>query len=500
MSSGKSRVENKQQSIDYSGVEKMSNAKEVIKMAADNAVEYVDFRFTDVPGLQHHYSMPISELSEAVFEEGTGFDGSSIRGFQTIDSSDMLLIPDPTTAFLDPFMERTTLVLTCTVRDPITGEDYHKDPRIVAKKAIEHLKSTGLADTAYFGPELEFFILDGVTYTNQAHTSGFEIFSQEGLWTSGELHSEVDELPSSGHKTPPKMGYFPLSPLDSFQDLRSEMVSQLENVGIDIEIHHHEVGTAGQAEIDMRFDDMLRMADKVQTYKYVTKNVAAERGYSVTFMPKPLFGDNGSGMHTHQSLWKEGEPLFYDADDSQYANLSEMALHYIGGLLAHAPSVLAFSAPTTNSYKRLLPGYEAPINLAYSQRNRSAAIRIPMYSPSPKAKRLEFRCPDPTANPYLAFSAMLLAGLDGIKNKIEPAAPLDQNIYDMDPKDAADIPNVPSSLKESLDALEADNAYLLESGVFSQELLDSYIEGKREEVDKVETRTTPMEFELYYSI
>lgn len=475
----------------------MKKPADILELAKSEKAEFVDFRFTDVPGLQHHYSMPIHQLTEEIFDEGSGFDGSSIRGFQAIDNSDMILIADPNSAYMDPFTEHPTLCLTCIVRDPITKEDYPKDPRIVTQKSVEYMISTGIADIAYFGPELEFFVFDAVTFENNPESSGFSMHSQEAPWTSRLLHSPVDEIPSSGHKIPYKRGYFPLSPLDTFQDMRAEMVKALEGAGIEVEIHHHEVGTAGQAEIDLRFRDLLTMTDQVQLYKYIVKNVAALNGYTATFMPKPLYGENGSGMHVHQSLWKGKEPLFYDK--SGYAGLSKMAVHYIGGLLKHAPAVLAFAAATTNSYKRLLPGYEAPINLAYSSRNRSAAIRIPMYSDSPKAKRLEFRCPDPMANPYLAFSAMLMAGLDGIENEIEPIAPLDTNIYNMTEAELAKIPNVPRNLGEALDALETDNDFLTKSGVFPQSLLDSYIEGKREEIDAVETRPTPMEFELYYS-
>ncbi len=475
----------------------MTSPKEVIQMAKDAEAQFVDFRFTDVPGLQHHFSTPIRELTEDVFIEGLGFDGSSVRGFQSIDDSDMILIPDAETAMIDPINERKTLCLTCIVRDPITGEEYEKDPRVVAKKAVKHMESTGIADVAHIGPEPEFFIFDSVTYSNRPEGAGFEIFSNEGPWMSGDLMSETGRSLSSGHKIPHKRGYFPLPPLDTFQDLRSDMVDALESVGIEIEVHHHEVGTAGQAEIDMRFCNLLKMSDQVQTYKYIVKNVADQNGFSASFMPKPIFGDNGSGMHTHQSLWKDGEPLFYD--ESGYAGLSETAIYYIGGLLKHAHAVLAFAAPTTNSYKRLLPGYEAPINLAYSQRNRSAAIRIPMYSSSPKAKRIEFRCPDPMANPYLAFSAMLMAGLDGIKNKIEPIAPLDTNIYDLTETEREGIPNVPESLEEAISALENDNDFLTQGSVFTNSLLEAYIEGKREEIDVVSTRPTPMEFELYYS-
>ena len=475
----------------------ITNPKGAIKFAADNGAEFVDFRFTDVPGLQQHFSMPISELTEEIFEEGAGFDGSSIRGFQTIEASDMLLIPQPETAYMDPFNARPTVCLICTVRDPVTGENYDKDPRVVAIKARDHMKSLGIADTAYFGPELEFFIFDGAIYYNEAQSAGFAVESREGIWSSGDPETFSGEL-TSGHKIPHKLGYFPLSPMDTFQDLRSDMVDTLEKVGIKIEVHHHEVGTAGQAEIDMVFDEMVTMADKVQAYKYVIKNECAKAGFSATFMPKPIFGDNGSGMHTHQSLWNDGKPLFYGEEG--YAGLSEMARHYVGGLLKHAHAVLAFAAPSTNSYKRLLPGYEAPVNLAYSKRNRSAAIRVPMYSQSPKAKRIEFRCPDPTANPYLAFAAMLMAGLDGVQNKIEPIEPLDKNIYDLSPDEAAQIPAVPNSLGQALDALQSDHNFLLEGGVFTAGLLESYIEGKREEIEAVDHRPHPMEFELYYSV
>ena len=475
----------------------MSTPAEIVAMAESEGVEFVDYRFTDVPGLQHHFSMPVSELNEDVFNEGLGFDGSSIRGFQTIDASDMLLFPDPSTAMIDPFYARKTLSLVCDVADPVTGELYQKDPRSVTKRATNYLKSTGIADTIFIGPELEFFIFDQVSFANTPHASGYDLSSREGIWTSGE-EMLIDGTPNLGHKVPHKMGYFPLSPMDTFQDLRSEMVHVLQECGIHVEIQHHEVGTAGQAEIDVRFGEMLTMADHVQVYKYVTKNVAARWGHSVTFMPKPIFGDNGSGMHTHQSLWMDGEPLFYD--EAGYAGLSETARYYIGGLLRHAPTVLAFAAPTTNSYKRLVPGYEAPVNLAYSSRNRSASIRVPLYSNSPKAKRLEFRCPDPSANPYLAFSAMLMAGLDGIQNRIDPGEPLDKNIYELSPEEAAGVPTVPGSLGEALDALETDHDFLLAGGVFTSDLLDSYIEGKRAEVDAINMHPHPMEFQLYYSI
>ena len=475
----------------------MTTPKEVLDLAAREGCEFWDIRFTDVPGLQHHYSMPIHMLSESVFDEGLGFDGSSIRGFQTIDASDMLIVADADSAFIDPFMARKTLVLVADVKDPATGEMYAKDPRSVVRRAVDYMKSTGIADTAYFGPEAEFFIFDGVSIANLPHSAGFSIESSEAPWGWGEERNHDGAL-NSGHRIPFKGGYFPLPPLDSQQDLRSEMVVALESVGIEIEVQHHEVGTAGQAEIDMRFDDVLHMGDKVQLYKYVIKNVAAQYGKTATFMPKPIFGDNGSGMHTHQSLWADGKPLFFD--EAGYAQLSDMAKWYIGGLLKHAPAILAFAAPTTNSYKRLVPGYEAPVNLAYSQRNRSAAIRIPLLTSSPKAKRIEFRCPDPSANPYLAFAAMLMAGLDGVINKIDPGDPLDKNIYDLPPEEKAGVPTVPGSLEESLKALENDCEFLFAGDAFGQDLIDSYLELKYEEIDAIRLRPHPMEFQLYYSI
>ncbi|MCY4433487.1 MAG: type I glutamate--ammonia ligase [bacterium] len=474
----------------------MTTPQEAIALAASEGAEFVDMRFTDVPGVQHHFSLPIHELTESVFEEGLGFDGSSVSGFQTIDASDMLLIPDPDTAFFDPFMRRKTLVLLCDVKDPVTGEMYAKDPRGVVRRSLSYMASTGIADAAFFGPEAEFFIFDSVAFQNQPDVAGYQIRSAEGIFESGR--PSVAGAPSPGHRVPYKGGYFPLSPVDTFQDLRSDMVVALESVGIPIEVQHHEVGTAGQAEIDMVFDEMLSMADKVQLYKYVVKNVAAQQGRTVTFMPKPIYGDNGSGMHTHQSLWMNGETLMYD--ERGYAGLSDLARWYIGGLIRHAPAVLAFAAPTTNSYKRLVPGYEAPVNLAYSQRNRSAAIRIPLISESPKAKRLEFRCPDPSANPYLAFAAMLMAGLDGIQNQMDPGEPLDKNIYDLPPDEAAGIPTVPGSLAEALQALEDDHDFLLAGDVFSTGLVESYLEVKQEEVDAVNLRPHPLEFEMYYSV
>ncbi len=467
---------------------------EVRRQVSDMGIEIVDLRFCDLPGLMQHFSVPAHELTESSFEEGFGFDGSSIRGFQSIEESDMLLIPDPDTAIVDPFRQHRTLNINCFVKDPITGESYSRDPRYVAKKAEAYLVETGLADTAYFGPEAEFFIFSDVRFHQDAHSAYYSVDSDEGIWNSGK-----DEGPNLGYKPRHKEGYFPVPPMDHLQDIRSEMILIMESLGIDIEVQHHEVATAGQAEIDMRFSPLLDIADKLMLYKYVVKSVARAHGLTATFMPKPLFQDNGSGMHTHQSLWKDGKPLF--SDPSGYAGISEMARHYIGGLLKHAPSILAFAAPTTNSYKRLVPGFEAPVNLVYSQRNRSAACRIPMYSPSPKAKRVEFRCPDPACNPYIAFSAMLMAGLDGVRNKIEPAAPLDVDLYELSPEELAKIPQVPSSLEEALDALESDNAYLKEGGVFTDDLIDVWINYKRtNEVDAIRLRPHPWEFQLYYDI
>ncbi len=467
---------------------------EVLAMAEDEDIEIVDFRFADLPGLTQHFSVPTHELTEEGFEEGYGFDGSSVRGFQEIQESDMILLPDPNTAFIDPFTKHPTLVLNCFVHDPVTGESYSRDPRFVAKKAEEHLTATGIADTCYVGPEAEFFVFDDVRFAQNEHSAFYSVDSVEASWRTG-----ADEGPNLGHKPRYKEGYFPVPPIDHYQDLRSEMVLTMERVGIEIEIHHHEVGTAGQAEIDMRFDSLLAMADKVMLYKYVVKNVAKAAGKTATFMPKPIFDDNGSGMHTHQSLWKGGEPLFFD--EAGYAGLSDLARWYIGGLLEHAPAVLAFAAPTTNSYKRLVPGFEAPVNLVYSQRNRSACVRIPVYSKSPKAKRLEFRPPDPACNPYLAFPAMLMAGLDGIANKTEPRDPVDRDLYDLPPEEMAAVPMVPPSLEAALDALEADQDFLKVGGVFTDDLIDTWIAYKREnEVDALRLRPHPWEFHLYYDI
>jgi len=468
--------------------------EEVLALVESEGIEIVDFRFCDLPGLMQHFSMPAHELTLDTFDEGSGFDGSSIRGFQEIQESDMLLVPDPDTVVIDPFRQHRTLNLNCFVRDPVTGESYSRDPRYVAKKAEEYLLASGVADTAYFGPEAEFFIFNDIRFAQSNHEAFFKIDSVEGIWNSG-----ADERPNLGFKPRHKEGYFPVPPMDHFQDLRSEMVLEMERLGIEIEIQHHEVGTAGQAEIDMRFDTLSAMADKLMLYKYVVKSVARSHGLTATFMPKPLYQENGSGMHVHSSLWKGGDPLFYS--ELGYAGLSDIGRWYIGGLLKHAPAVLAFAAPTTNSYKRLVPGYEAPVNLVYSQRNRSAACRIPLYSKSPKAKRVEFRCPDPSANPYLAFSAILMAGLDGVINKIEPPEPVDKDLYDLPPEELAQVPQVPGSLGESLAALRADHDFLLAGGVFTPDLIDTWITYKQErEIIEVQTRPVPWEFMLYYDI
>jgi glutamine synthetase len=474
-------------------VEQRSPA-EVLRLVEDEEVEIVDFRFCDLPGLMQHFAAPAHELTEEAFEEGYGFDGSSIRGFQEIQESDMLLMVDPDTCVIDPFREHKTLNVNCFVRDPVTGEPYSRDPRFVAKKAEEYVSSTGIADTVYFGPEAEFYVFDDVRFDQNQHSAYYSVDSIEGIWNSGR-----DEGPNLGFKPRYKEGYFPVPPMDHFQDLRSEMILTLERLGVEVEIQHHEVGTAGQAEIDMRFDTLLRMADKLMLYKYVVKNVARARGHSATFMPKPIFQDNGSGMHCHQSLWKGGEPLFYD--EAGYAGLSDVGRWYIGGLLTHAPSLLAFAAPTTNSYKRLVPGYEAPVNLVYSQRNRSAACRIPLYSKSPKAKRVEFRCPDPSCNPYLAFAAMVMAGLDGVRNRIEPPDPVDKDLYDLPPEELGKVPQVPGSLDAALDALESDNDFLRAGGVFTDDLIETWVDYKRlREIDEVRLRPHPWEFMLYYDI
>jgi len=470
------------------------NPKEVLEYAKKNNVAVVDLRFTDFPGQWQHCSYPIGEVSEETFEDGMGFDGSSIRGWQAINESDMLMVPDSSTAFIDPFLEHPTLVLICNIEDPITREPYSRDPRWVARKAENHLKSTGFGDTAYFGPEAEFFLFSDARFSTGPDHGFYSIDSPEGAWNSGREEAGGNLAYKPRHKE----GYFPVPPLDSQQDVRSEMVLTMEKLGIAVEAHHHEVATAGQAEIDMRYSTLVAMADQLLLYKYVVKNVARRRGLTATFMPKPVFDDNGSGMHTHQSIWKGGKPLF--AGDG-YAGLSELGLHYIGGILKHSRALAAFSNPTTNSYKRLVPGFEAPVNLAMSSRNRSASCRIPMYSSSPKAKRIEVRYPDPAANPYLTFSAMLMAGLDGIENKIDPGEPLDKNIYALSPEEVEGIPVMPASLDESLDELEADHEFLLKGDVFTRDVIETYVEYKREnEADQVRIRPHPHEFELYFEV
>ena len=466
---------------------------DVVKMIKDNGVLIVDFRFLDFIGMWQHFSISVNEFSVSMFEEGLGFDGSSIRGWQSINASDMLVIPDLTTARIDPFFKHSTLVLLCDIVDPITREPYSRDPRNIAKKAVSYLKSTGIGDTAYIGPELEFFIFDDVRYDQTSNSGYYFVDSVEGIWNSG-----ADEGPNLGYKPRHKEGYFPTPPTDSFQDLRSEMVIELENLGISIEAQHHEVATAGQAEIDMRFAPLVQMGDQMMWYKYVVRNVAKKYNKTVTFMPKPLFEDNGSGMHVHQSIWKKNKPLFAGKG---YAGMSEMAMHYIGGILKHAGTLCAFTNPTTNSYRRLVPGFEAPVNLAYSARNRSAAIRIPMYSPSPKAKRMEARFPDPSCNGYLAFSALLMAGLDGIENKINPGDPLDKDIYSLGPEELADIPSVPGSLEDALTALKEDHEFLLKGDVFTEDVIQTWIDYKMEnEVNPMKLRPVPYEFMLYYDV
>ena len=465
--------------------------KEFFEFAKKHDAKMVDLKFTDFLGSWQHCSYPIETWDEGTFEDGVGFDGSSIRGWQSIDQSDMLAVPDASTTVLDPFYQRPTVSVIANIVDPITKEDYSRDPRHVARKAEAHLKSTGIADTCYIGPEPEFFIFDSVRYEQNEHHGFYEIDSVEGAWNTARF-----EEPNLGYKPGYKGGYFPVSPTDTYHDLRGEMVYALIDIGIVVEAHHHEVGTAGQSEIDMEFAPLLKMSDQFAWYKYIVRNVAKNHGKTVTFMPKPLFNDNGSGMHTHLSLWKDGIPLF--AGDS-YAGMSEMAMHAIAGVLKHAGAVLAFAAPTTNSYRRLVPGFEAPVNLAYSQRNRSAAVRIPMYSDNPKAKRFEFRCPDPTANGYLMFSALLMAALDGIENELDPGEPLDRDIYDMSAAELAEWPHTPGSLEEALGALGEDHAFLTKGNVFTDDLIEEWISYKTEnEIEELRLRPHPHEFYLYY--
>jgi glutamine synthetase len=468
------------------------NVREALEFAKKNRVQVVDLKFIDLIGTWQHFTIPASELTEDLFKDGSGMDGSSIRGWKAINNSDMLVVPDPATACLDPFTAVPTLSLVGNVVDPISRETYERDPRYVAQKAEKYLQSTKIGDVSYWGPEAEFFIFDQARYDQTSHSGYYHIDSDEGVWNMGQ-----DGL-NLGGKIRHKEGYFPVPPTDTQQDIRSEMILEMEKVGISVEKHHHEVATAGQAEIDIRFDSLVRTADKMMMYKYIVKNVARRHGKTVTFMPKPIFGDNGSGMHTHQSIWKEGKPLFAG---KEYAGVSQMCLHYIGGILKHAPALAAITNPTTNSYKRLTPGFEAPVLLAYSSRNRSAGIRIPMYSPSPKAKRIEVRFPDPGANPYLAFSAMLMAGLDGIENKINPGEPAEKDLYDLEAKEAAKIRTMPGSLDEALNNLEKDHKFLLKGGVFTEDLIDAWIGYKRsKEVDAMRLRPHPYEFFLYYDV
>ncbi|GAB3100614.1 type I glutamate--ammonia ligase [Isoptericola nanjingensis] len=472
-----------------------TNAEEAIAFTRREGVEFIDVRFIDLPGVMQHFNIPVEQFSEDSFTEGLMFDGSSIRGFQAIHESDMKLVPDVTTAYLDPFRKRKTLIVNFSIVDPFTDEPYSRDPRTIAAKAEAYLKSTGIADTAFFAPEAEFYVFDDVRFSTNQHESFYSVDSVEAAWNTGR----EEEGGNLGYKTRYKGGYFPVSPNDQFADLRDEMCAVLAEVGLDVERAHHEVGTAGQQEINYRFNTLLHSADDLMKFKYVIKNVAWQHGKTVTFMPKPIFGDNGSGMHSHQSLWLNGEPLFYD--EKGYGGLSDTARWYIGGLLKHAPSLLAFTNPSVNSYRRLVPGYEAPVNLVYSARNRSACIRIPVTGSSPKAKRVEFRVPDPTANPYLAFAAQLLAGIDGIKNRIEPPAPIDKDLYELPPEEHAQIAQVPASLEEALDNLERDHEFLTQGDVFSEDLIATWIDYKRSnEIDPIRLRPHPHEFELYYDI
>jgi glutamine synthetase len=468
------------------------NVLEALEFAKKNRVQVVDLKFVDLIGTWQHFTIPASELTEDLFKDGSGLDGSSIRGWKAINNSDMLVVPDPATTCLDPFTAVPTLSLIGNVVDPISRETYERDPRYIAQKAERYLQSTKIGDTSYWGPEAEFFIFDHARYDQTSHSGYYHIDSEEGVWNMGQDGVNL------GGKIRHKEGYFPVPPADTQQDIRSEMIIEMEKAGIAVEKHHHEVATAGQAEIDIRFDSLVRTADKMMMYKYIVKNVARRHGKTVTFMPKPIFGDNGSGMHTHQSIWKEGKPLFAG---KEYAGVSQMCLHYIGGILKHAPALAAITNPTTNSYKRLTPGFEAPVLLAYSSRNRSAGIRIPMYSPSPKAKRIEVRFPDPGANPYLAFPAMLMAGLDGIENKINPGEPAEKDLYDLEAKEAAKIRTMPGSLDEALNNLEKDHKFLLKGGVFTEDLIESWIGYKRsKEVDPMRLRPHPYEFVLYYDL
>lgn len=469
----------------------MTTAKEILKKIQDEKIQMIDLKFIDTLGTWQHLTMYQDQIDESSFTDGVPFDGSSIRGWKGIEESDMTMVLDPNTAWIDPFMKEPTLSIICSIKEPRTGQWYNRCPRVIAQKAIDYLASTGLGDTAFFGPEAEFFVFDDVRYDQTTNSGYYYVDSVEGRWNTGR-----EEGPNLGYKTRVKEGYFPVPPTDSFQDMRTEMLLIMKDCGVPIEKQHHEVATGGQCELGFRFGKLIEAADWLMTYKYVIKNVARKYGKTVTFMPKPIFGDNGSGMHCHQSIWKNGQPLF--AGD-KYAGMSEMGLYYIGGILKHAPALLAITNPTTNSYKRLVPGYEAPVNLAYSQGNRSASVRIPLSGDNPKAKRLEFRCPDATSNPYLAFAAMLCAGIDGIKNKIHPGEPLDKNIYELSPEELSKIPSTPGSLELALEALEHDHAFLTESGVFSEDFIQNWIDYKvANEVKQMQLRPHPYEFFLYY--
>ncbi|HRQ53281.1 MAG TPA: type I glutamate--ammonia ligase [Ignavibacteriaceae bacterium] len=467
--------------------------EKVLKFIKDNGIKFVDLKFMDFPGQWQHFTVPVTHFDAGSFEDGFGFDGSSIRGWKPIHESDMLLMPDPETMFVDLFIEAPTLSLICDVYEPATKEKYSRCPRNIAQKAEAYLISTGIADTVYYGPEAEFFVFDDVRFDSQPNGSFYVVDSIEGKWNSGR-----EENPNLGYKPRFKEGYFPVPPTDSLMDLRNEMVTNLINCGIDVEAQHHEVASGGQCEIDLRFAPLVKAADQLLMFKYIVKNTAKKNNKTVTYMPKPIYGDNGSGMHVHTSLWKKGKPLFAG---SGYAGLSEMGLYFIGGLLKHAGSLLAFTNPTTNSYKRLVPGFEAPVNLAYSQRNRSASIRIPMYSTSPKSKRVEFRCPDASGNPYLGFSAMLMAGLDGVINRIDPGEPLDKDIYDMEPEELKNVPSTPGSLEAALKALENDYEYLLKGDVFTEDVIETWIKYKMDkEVKPMALQPHPYEFGLYYDV
>jgi glutamine synthetase len=470
------------------------SAQEVLKMIRDQNIELIDLKFIDTPGIWQHLTLYQDQIDESSFTDGVAFDGSSIRGWKAINESDMAMVPDPKTAWIDPFMKEPTLSMICSIKEPRTGEWYSRDPRSIAQKAVDYLVSSGIGDTAFFGPEAEFFIFDDVRFDQKENHGFYFVDSVEGRWNSGRKEANGN----LGYKPRYKEGYFPVAPTDTLQDIRTEMLLTMAKCGVPIEKHHHEVATGGQCELGFKFATLIEAADYLMTYKYVIKNVGKKYGKSVTFMPKPLFNDNGSGMHTHQSIWRDGQPLFWG---DRYANLSEMALHYIGGLLKHAPALLAITNPSTNSYKRLVPGFEAPVNLAYSQGNRSASIRIPLSGTNPKAKRLEFRCPDATSNPYTAFAAMLCAGIDGIKNKIDPGSPLDVDIYDLSPEELSKIPSTPASLEAALDALDKDRAFLTESGVFTNDFISTWIEFKLDnEVNAMRLRPHPYEFALYYDV